>query len=286
MSAMGRRLTLLLGLLLGCIVALPGAAQGLRVMTFNVRLPTDADGDNRWALRREQVARLLAAQQPDVVGTQELYAEQGDYLAAQLPGYAWFGQGRRGGPGDEHVGVLYRHDRLRVLASGDFWLSDTPEVAGSISWRHLYPRLVTWALFQLKADGRRFYLFNTHLPYRDEDQQARLRGVRLLRDRISALPAEVPVVVTGDFNIAPDDTVHATLVPPLRDAWLAAPRTQGPAETFHGFTGRADRRIDWILVRGLAVTHAASLDDHVDGRYPSDHFPVVADLEWDVAATP
>ncbi|GAB3745646.1 endonuclease/exonuclease/phosphatase family protein [Lysobacter olei] len=280
-----RRGALLLGLVLGCLFALPGIAQELRVMTFNVRLPTDADGENRWALRREQVAKLLASHQPDVIGTQELYAEQGDYLAAQLPGYAWFGEGRRGGATDEHVGVLYRHDRLRVLASGDFWLSDTPDVPGSITWQHLYPRLVTWALFQRKVDGRRFYLFNTHLPYRDEDQAARLRGVRLLRERIAALPPEVPVVVTGDFNIGADDEVHATLVPPLRDAWRAAPRTAGPAATFHGFTGQADRRIDWILVRGFSVTHATTVDAHVARRYPSDHFPVVADLEWEDAGT-
>lgn len=280
-SRPSRRLAvLLLALAFGGSLALPIAAQGLRVMTFNVRLPTDADGDNRWAQRRAQMAKLLAAQQADVIGTQELYAEQGDYLVAQSSGYAWFGQGRRGGAADEHVGVLYRHDRLRVLGSGDFWLSDTPEVPGSITWQHLYPRLVTWALFERKADGRRFYLFNTHLPYRDEDQQARLRGVHLLRDRIAALPPDVPVVVTGDFNIGPDDAVQATLVPPLRDAWRTAPRTEGPAATFHGFTGHGDRRIDWILVRGFDVTRAATLDDRIDGRYPSDHFPVVADLEW------
>lgn len=267
-------------------LAQPSTAQALRVMTFNVRLPTDADGDNRWALRRDQVVRLLAAHQPDVIGTQELYAEQGDYLAAHLPGYAWFGEGRRGGPGDEHVGVLYRHDRLRVLGSGDFWLSDTPAVPGSITWQHLYPRLVTWALFERKADGRRFYLFNTHLPYRDEDQVARLRGVAVLRERIAALPADVPVVVTGDFNIDPDNAVHAALVPPLRDAWLAAPHRQGPSPTFHGFSGRPDRRIDWIMVRGLGVGRAVTVDTHEGGRYPSDHFPVLADLSWPQPANP
>ncbi|KGM53521.1 endonuclease [Lysobacter daejeonensis GH1-9] len=267
-------------------MATPPVAPALRVMTFNVRLPTDADGDNRWVLRREQMVRLLAAQQPDVIGTQELYAEQGDYLAEHLRGYAWFGEGRRGGPGDEHVGVLYRHDRLRVLASGDFWLSDTPDVPGSITWNHLYPRLATWALFQRKADGRRFYLFNTHLPYRDEDQPARVRGAALLRARIAALPAGVPVVVTGDFNIAPANPVHATLVPLLHDAWQEAAQREGPAATFHGFSGRADRRIDWILLRGLDVVRVATLDTQEAGSFPSDHFPVVADLAWPAAESP
>ena len=84
--------------------------------------------------------------------------------------------GRRGGGADdEHMGVLYRTDALRLVESGDFWLSDTPDVVGSITWGNLYPRMVTWGLFESRDDGRRFYLFNTHFPYRDEDDAARTR---------------------------------------------------------------------------------------------------------------
>lgn len=265
-------------LLAGCASTPPPAPSALKVMAFNVRLPAETDAGNRWEARRELAAKTLRDTAPDLIGTQELFKTQGDYLVSQLPDYAWFGQGRRGGDGDEHMGVFYRKDRLRVLASGDFWLSDTPEVAGSISWGHPFPRMVTWAQFERIADGRRFYFFNTHLPYRAEDDEARLRGARLLLQRIAALPADAEVIVTGDFNTKPDSAVHAELTTRLEDAWTQAPRRSGPEATFHNFTGTADRRIDWILVRGFKVDSATTIDAHDAGRYPSDHFPVLVEL--------
>lgn len=263
--------------------AADAAIAPLKVMAFNVRLPTDADGDNRWQVRKDILVDTIRDQRPVVFGTQELFAEQGDYIVRQLPEYAWFGVGRRGdaeGAGDEHMGVFYLRDELKVIESGDFWLSDTPEVAGSITWGNLYPRMVTWALFKRMADGRRFYFFNTHLPYRDEDEPIRERGAALLLKRLSALPADVPVVVTGDFNTGPESRVHALLTDVMADAWERSTQRSGPEATFHAFSGKADRRIDWILVRGFDVGPVSTVTDHENGRYPSDHFPVVAELRW------
>lgn len=281
-SAVG---VLLLSLLVGCSsLSTKPASVGLRVMSFNVRLAVDSDGRNRWDARRDLAAPVIRAADPDVIGTQELFQRQGDDLVARLPEYAWFGKGRRGdaeGAGDEHMGVFFRTDRLRVLESGDFWLSDTPAVPGSITWGHPYPRMVTWALFQRIADGRRFYLFDTHLPYREQDEDARLRGMRLLMSRIAALPADVPVIVTGDFNTVPESAVHASAMWQLRDTWIEARTRTGPERTFHNFTGKPDRRIDWILVRGLRADAFHTINTNAGGRYPSDHFPVMAELRFD-----
>lgn len=258
----------------------PATAQSLRVMTFNVRLLTDADGPNQWRYRRDLAAQMIRHQNPDIIGTQELFAEQGDDLVARLPRYTWFGEGRRGGRGDEHMGVFYRHDRLRVVESGNFWLSDTPDVPGSISWGHPYARMVTWALFERVADHRRFYLFNTHLPYREQDTDARVRGVKAIMARVAALPKDVPVIVTGDFNNAPVGPVYATIAAHLTDAWIAAPRRAGPDATFHDFTGTPDQRIDWIFYRGLRALRTETVTTHRGALYPSDHFPVVTTLRW------
>jgi YD repeat-containing protein len=258
----------------------PARAQHLRVMTFNVRLLTDVDGPNQWRYRRDLAARMIRRQDPDVIGTQELFAGQGDDLVARLPQYAWFGEGRRGGRGDEHMGVLYRRDRLRVVESGNFWLSDTPEVPGSITWGNPFPRMVTWALFERIADHRRFYLFNTHLPYREGDVAVRVHCVQAIRQRLRTLPKDIPVVVTGDFNNAPDGPVHDIIATDLQDAWIGAPRRQGPDATFHDFTGKPDRRIDWILFRGLKAVRAVTVTTHRGALYPSDHFPVLAELRW------
>jgi endonuclease/exonuclease/phosphatase family metal-dependent hydrolase len=66
----------------------------------------------------------------------------------------------------------------------------------------------------------------------------------------------------------------------LEDAWLVARRRSGPENTFHDFTGKPDRRIDWILVRGFGVEGVRTVTTHEGKLYPSDHFPVVADLHW------
>lgn len=257
----------------------PGTAAGvaLRIMTFNVRVPVD-QGVNAWAGRRGLMVQVIRAAHPDVLGTQELTEEQGEYLAAHLPGYAWFGQGRDGGSKGEHMGVFYRTDRLEVLDSGDFWLSDTPQVPGSRTWGQPYPRMVTWARFRRRDGGGEFHYFNTHFPYRPEDVRPRLLSAYEILGRIGRLPATARVILAGDFNCSPDTSVHAALTQSLRDAWEAAPARSGPGKTFHDFTGIPDQRIDWILSRGFKVLDVQTVTTHEGVRYPSDHFPVVADL--------
>ncbi|MBL8257900.1 MAG: endonuclease/exonuclease/phosphatase family protein [Pseudoxanthomonas mexicana] len=276
-------MNLLRSLLIGTILAAVGmpamaADTPLRIMSFNIRLPVDSDGVDAWETRKPLALRMVREQAPDVVGLQELVKAQADYLAAGLPGYAWFGRGREADGSGERMGVFYRKDRLTVVQSGDFWLSDTPEVPGSITWNHLYPRMVTWALFERRSDGRRFYLFNTHLPYREQDEAARVKGANAIAQRLATLPADVPVVLTGDFNTAPDSEAHAVLARTLQDAWTSAPRVDGSDATFHGFTGQADKRIDWIFVRGVQLVSIASVTTRWNGRYPSDHFPLVVTL--------
>lgn len=274
---------LLRSLLIGMILAtaaMPAMAgeTPLRIMSFNIRLPVESDGVDYWETRKPLAVRMLREQQPDVIGLQELVQAQADYLARELPQYAWFGRGRDAEGGGERMGVFYLKDRWKVVESGDFWLSDTPDVPGSITWNHLYPRMVTWALFERRSDGKRFYLFNTHLPYRAQDEAARVKGATAIAQRIATLPAGVPVVLTGDFNTTPDSEVHAVLARTLQDAWTTAPRVEGSDATFHGFTGAADRRIDWIFVKGVTPESATSVTTRWHQRYPSDHFPVVVTL--------
>jgi endonuclease/exonuclease/phosphatase family metal-dependent hydrolase len=253
-------------------------ARPLRVMTFNVRVPVEADGINVWAHRRALAAQVIRDADADIVGTQELVRRQGDDLVAALPHTAWFGRGRHGDDSDEHMGLLYRTDRLRVLETGDFWLSDTPDTPGSITWGNLYARMVTWARFQRIADGATVTVFNTHFPYRDEDASARLRSAQLILSRLRAVPAGEPVILTGDFNTTPDTDVYRLLTSWLTDARVAAPAVAGPDQTFHDFTGHADQRIDWILARGLQPLSLTTVTLHDGAIYPSDHFPVVAEF--------
>ncbi|KRC80084.1 endonuclease/exonuclease/phosphatase family protein [Sphingomonas sp. Root241] len=259
----------------------PAMAQApLKVMSFNVRYANENDGANAWSKRREVTAAMLEKAAPDLFGTQELLKVQGDFLAARLKGYAWFGVDRRGGHADEHMGVFYRTDRLKLIESGQFWLSDTPEVVGSITWGHPLPRMVTWGLFETVKGGRRFYAFNTHLPYRDEDEDARTKGAALILERIEAMAGDLPVVLTGDFNTTPGSEAHKLLATRLTDARDSAPQKLGPEMTFHNFTGKADKRIDWIFTRGFTAKRVTTITDHQGEVQTSDHFPVLAELGW------
>lgn len=255
-------------------------AETLRVMTFNVRYPNPGDGANVWSARRDLLVDTVKANAPDVMGTQELFYEQGQYIVEKLPDYAWFGVSRRGNHEDEHMGVFYRKDRLRVVDSGDFWLSTTPERAGSSSWQMSLPRMVTWALFEMSKGGTKFLYLNTHFPHRDVDEAARVKCARLLASRISLYDEDLPIVLTGDFNAPASGGAYAILSPLMKDAWkgLHPAREEG---TFHGFRGtpRADR-IDWILYRApWKVTSAEIITTHKGALYPSDHFPVLAVFE-------
>jgi endonuclease/exonuclease/phosphatase family metal-dependent hydrolase len=258
------------------------AADGIRVMTFNVRMPSKSDGDNRWEFRRDLLVETIRANSPDVFGTQELFHEQGEYIVEKLPDYTWFGLSRRGDRTDEHMGVFYKPGKLKVVESGNFWLSESPDAPGSMSWNVTLPRMVTWALFELNDSRRRFYLYNTHFAHRREDSEARLNSSRLIAERLKSLPQEIPLILTGDFNAPADGDVHKVFAASLSDAWVAATRRKGPENTFHGFSGNPrPGRIDWIFYRGpLRVTEAETIAHNSNGRYPSDHFPVLAVFEF------
>jgi endonuclease/exonuclease/phosphatase family metal-dependent hydrolase len=260
-------------------LALPATAAELRVMSFNVRTSAAQDGPNAWDQRRDLFAATIRRQHPDVISTQELHQQQGDDTVARLPEYVWFGRDRFGGHADEHMGIFYRKDRLKLVESGDFWLSDTPDKVASITWGNIFPRMVNWALFERIDDHKRFYLLDTHFPYRDQDEDARSRSAREIAAWIGKLPAGVPVILAGDFNTGPNSAAHATLTANLKDAWISAPKREGPAETFHDFTGKATDRIDWILYRGVEAHAVHTITTSKNGRYPSDHFPVQAEFE-------
>ena len=275
------------GLLAGALAAgtMPAAAaprRTLRVMTFNVRVPVDREPERTWDARRPVAVAMLRRTAPDLIGTQELVRRQAEDLVAALPAYAWFGRDRQGGHDDEHMGIFYRRDRLRLVEQGDFWLSDTPSMPGSITWGHRHPRMVTWGRFETLGGARRqFHALNTHFPYRAEDAVARMKCAEAILAYVRTLPSALPVVLTGDFNTDAADPVHARLASLLPDAREVAARVTGPAATFNGFgEGNDPRRLDWIMTRGFAPRSVTTIDDRDGKVWPSDHRPVLAELDW------
>ena len=261
------------------------APAPLTVMTFNIRTAGGNDGDNGWVHRRELVAKTMERFAPDVAGLQEALDEQVEYLADALPGYRWLGadRGLNGGTGlSEYTPIFYSRDVLIPIESGTFWLSAADGPTGR-GWRRNVSRIVTWARFHHRGSGRRLYVFNTHLTLRRGLRQ--VESARRIAERVATLPAGSAVVVTGDFNAMAEisETWRAATGRGLRDAWLLAGERIGPPRTSSDFRPPElanPGRIDWILVGGpVAVRSVETVVDHDGGRYPSDHYPVVARLD-------
>jgi endonuclease/exonuclease/phosphatase family metal-dependent hydrolase len=254
----------------------------LKVMSYNLRYASDTP-PNAWPARRPLVREVILESAPDIIGTQEGVYRQLRDVAEDLPAYDWIGLGRDGGSKGEFMAVFFRKDRLDPVAFDHFWLSDTPNVIGSTTWGNSNRRMVTWIRFRDKSNQREFVFFNTHFDH--EIQPAREKSAELLLSRVKAIPAETPVVVTGDFNCTTNNLAYQTLTAGgvLHDTWyLAAKRAGEDLGTFNGFrdTPRNGKRIDWILSRGFAVSHTAILDFQKSGQFPSDHFPIIATLSF------
>ncbi len=259
----------------------------LRVMSFNIRLNVSGDGLNAWPYRKDLAAGLFHQHQPDLVGLQEALADQVDDLAACLPDFAWVGIGREDGVRKgEFAAIFYRRVRLTVLDQGTFWLSQTPDVPGSLGWDAACVRIVTWAKLRDTATDSVFFFYNTHFDHRGE--QARQASARLLLKDVHTRAGAAPVIVVGDLNGDEQSPAYRLLTGDATDAPLrlrdaktqSATPHQGPAGTFHAFTGELRERIDYIFVsENIHVLRHATLTDYWDsGRYPSDHLPVVADV--------
>ncbi len=273
---------LVIGLLGTLALGATAAECELTVATYNLRYASDTP-PNAWPQRRPLMKACLEAIQPDLIGTQEgLYRQLKD-LAADLPEYDWIGTGRDGGSRGEFMAIFYRRARFEPLEYDHFWLSDTPELIASSTWGNTNRRMVTWVRFRDRESGVEFYFWNTHLDH--ALQEAREKAARLIRERVGALKTRLPVLLVGDFNaVAGANPVYDLLVREggFQDTWhLARERRNAEYNTFNGFAPprREGQRIDWILVRGEAeVAWSEIVTFARDGRFPSDHFPVVARL--------
>ena len=259
----------------------------IRVMTFNIRTGLAEDGENGWDLRKAFVCDVIRQYAPDVLGVQEACRFQLDAFNEHLPEYGEVGIGRDGGTKGEYSAILYRKQRFEVDDSGTFWLSDTPAVP-SAHWGNPYRRICTWARFTDKKSARAFYVYNTHLDH--QSQQAREESVKLIIKHIKARTHRDPFVLTGDFNAGEDNPVIGYLkgtaafsdpTPiPLVDSFRMLHPAEKVVGTGNGFKGQQDGpKIDYIFItQDTCTLEAAIVKTTREGRTPSDHYPVTAQL--------
>lgn len=258
----------------------------MRVMTYNIRLDTESDGPNRWAMRRDLLIGQVRLLKPAILGLQEVVPGQRADLASALPDYAVLGGGRDDGKlKGEASPLLIDKARLAVRSNGMFWLSPTPGTP-SKGWDAAFSRVATWAHLAGRKDGMRILAVNVHWDHVGVD--ARRNSARQLRRWIAThrQPGE-GVVLLGDFNAPLAEASLQELVGPSDTLRLADSRAAsrepaiGATITFNGWTPlpTTGETIDHVLVGpGLAVQRYHALAETFDGRLASDHFPVIADL--------
>ena len=265
------------------------AGESLRVMSFNVRYGTAKDGENHWDKRKELCASRVTVFNPDLLGLQEALGFQNVFILGTLEGFAQLGVAREDGKEKgEHTTVMYRKARFELVASGTFWLSETPDEPGSKSWDSSLPRIATWArLKDLKNGGAELLFLNTHFDHKGN--QARVEAAKVIKKFVAEKGKDLPVIITGDFNSAPGSPQYKTLVdkddskPEYQDSYVVVfkDKPELVEGTAHAFQEKpVTSRIDWILCSPHYSVEDAAIDRYHEGvLFPSDHFAVNAVLK-------
>ncbi len=255
--------------------------QDLHVMTFNIRFSLDADKDNSWENRKVEAINLLAYYQPDIFGVQEAVPQQMVDIKTGLKNYNFVGVGRDDGANKgEYSAIFYDSTKMKVLESGTFWLSETPEKP-SKGWDAAYNRICTYALIKLNKGGKKFWAFNVHFDH--VGNLARENSAKLILKKIHELNSKNdPVVLMGDFNLTEDSEPIKILSKSMNDSYYhSIKKVYGPKGTFTAFdTNTVPKdRIDYIFTKKIDVISYRSINDRRENLlYPSDHFPVLVRL--------
>lgn len=254
----------------------------VRIATFNIRYDNSGDGINSWEARMPLIQSFFQKEKIDIIGMQEVTHKQLVDLQNLLPDYNYVGQGREAGKENgEYCPIFYKKSKFSILSKSQFWLSDTPDVPGSISWMGTIPRIVTWAKMKSNHSGHIFFVFNTHFCHVSET--AREKSAILLLEKINEIAGYAPVLLTGDFNAENNSKTYQLLtsnwdrfISMIDSESMAKKFVNRDSTTFNGFGNiSVPQKIDYVLVN--SYFSVSNYKIHVvkeNGVYISDHYPV------------
>lgn len=259
----------------------------LRWATFNIRFQTPADEKNGlgWNVRRDRVADYIKANHIDVVGMQEVLHAQLEDLLQRLPEYDYVGVGRTDGKTKgEYSPIFFLKDKFKVLEKGNFWLSETPDVPGSIGWDAALERIASYAKLKDKRTGKVFMAVNTHFDH--VGVKARRESAKLIMRKIQEIVGKRPAVVTGDFNVAENDETYVTMTTNdfrMNDSYHITAQHTGTNYTWHQFCQlppEKREKIDFIFITPTIRVNRTHIEEPNPEALLSDHNPHWADLEF------
>ena len=251
----------------------------LKLVTFNIRYDCQQDGENNFSNRKPLIVEKLSLEKPDIICFQEILPHVAVWLKETFTDYYMVGCGRGEILDGEQVTVAYRPDRLNLISMETFWLSETPYVPASrYPDQSICPRVCTEVLLEDMTEKKVLRIFNFHLDH--EGAQSRKRGLsQILKKAAEArLFPDAPIILTGDFNAAPDSEEMGVLKerPEYRNL------TDGIGITYHGFSPEnTPECIDYVYASGaLSCTGVKKWEDRKEGVWLSDHYPVCVQLEY------
>ena len=249
--------------------------EKINIMTYNIRLDTEADGINMWDNRKEGVLSLIKEESVDILGIQEGLPSQIEYLSKELDGYSMIGEGRDGRNNGEYSAIYYRNKKMNLIETETFWLSETPEMP-SIGWDAAINRIVTLGIFKIKKSKKELIVYNTHFDHIGKIAREKSVGVILNHIKENDFQNR-PLIVMGDFNLSPEDLPIELLSKELNDSFKLFP-VKNPVGTFNGFDldSKLLDRIDYIFTKNIKITNYKHLSKKLpSGLWPSDHLPIL-----------
>lgn len=255
-------------------------AQQLDVMSYNIRYGNETDGENAWSKRKEHLVALLNYYAPAVFGTQEGLQYQLEYIK-ENSSYNYVGVGRDNGKTEgEYTAIFYNEDQVNFIAGNTFWLSETPNKP-SKAWDAALNRICTYALFETKDEGKKFWVFNAHFDH--VGVKAREESSKLILKKIAEINTKnYPVVLTGDLNLTPETTAIQIITKNLQDSYTHSELAPyGPTGTFSGYDTNStlEKRIDYVFTSThFKVQKYRTVADMYNHKYPSDHLPVLVTI--------
>jgi len=249
--------------------------EKINIMTYNIRLDTEADGINMWDNRKEGIISIIKEEDVDILGIQEGLPSQIEYLSKELDGYSMIGEGRDGGNNGEYSAIYYRNKKMNLIETETFWLSETPEMP-SIGWDAAINRIVTLGIFKIKKSKKELIVYNTHFDHIGKIAREKSVGVILNHIKENDFQNR-PLIVMGDFNLSPEDLPIELLSKELNDSFKLFP-VKNPVGTFNGFDldSKLLDRIDYIFTKNIKITNYKHLNKKLpSGLWPSDHLPIL-----------
>ena len=253
----------------------------IKVISYNIRYNNSNDGINIWENRRSTIKNFIVDENPDFAGLQEVTYSQLIFLTESLKDYDYIGVGRDDGKTKgEFSPIFYNNNKYKVLSDDTFWLSSTPEKV-SIGWDASMERICTYGLFENLDTKDRLWVFNTHFDH--IGNHAREKSTDLILNKINSIKSkDIPVILTGDFNLNDDNFSIKKIQKQLKDVLINIKKTDLNYETYNGFKNlvKSKRRIDYIFTRNFEVKEAKHVYIKTPyGGWASDHHPVLSVLK-------